>query len=727
MSKQINSRKQGGFSLLEVVIGIFIFVVGLAAMAALQGALTRSMADSKLHTTAVNIGDRLIESQRGFRTLIDATAAHAYNDIVTATGGSVPLNGVTYTTDMVVTDYYYHLDSDSFTTASTGATSSDYKQVEVTVSWNTDLDFRKDEGTVVDADDVGTGSVTLTSVIPAIISSATARVADETSNAGSAPPVSYEPGLRPDIVSLALLDNKFKESLKPLPQVIRTDELVETRFDVITYSAANGVGNETFLRREEFSAISCECTLKNNASGVVLARRPVVWAGDEYAGGNLVGKPYGISANNQQSSVCDSCCADHHDGGTSAEDHQTDPYYNVYGPFKGDAEYSGTVRASNHKHYKDDGTIATNNQKYREACRMVRVDGFFRVAQDFRREDQYIFPEDFLDEQGEINTYSDYATTAVEAYSNDVADGYPSRAILPCIGGPSPCVADPVMQGDSPLAIGADQLPSWTELPFGQSPPSETQQLRSRGIYIDYLSNDLKSVLACIAGGGDAESCQSGDVILDKTGSINVLEMLPFFDVQLTFLNRWNETPVNTPVDTSNEGLEDNNTHSRGVISKDDDGSSTVEAKGHRGNLGFTDTPAIDPVYNNYVTSAELNIQAGTGGPVDPPPTGDPIIAGMLNITVSGNPTINVGPGNNGATCGQTGADWFCEVDPLDVTATVTISGYGGVNKTRYACADGLTITGTPVTDGTGATTTFIVGGVAEGDTYTITIQDSGC
>ncbi len=111
MRKQSNERKQNGFSILEVVIGIFIFIVGMLALAALQGALTRSMADSKLRTTAVNLADRVIESQRGFSQLQTGGGVHAYNDIVSVET-TVTVNGVTYTIDMDVTDYYYQLAGD---------------------------------------------------------------------------------------------------------------------------------------------------------------------------------------------------------------------------------------------------------------------------------------------------------------------------------------------------------------------------------------------------------------------------------------------------------------------------------------------------------------------------------------------------------------------------------------------------------------------------------------
>jgi type II secretory pathway pseudopilin PulG len=147
MRKQKQSRKQHGFSILEVVIGIFIFVVGLLALVALQGALTRSMADSKFRTTAANLADREIERQRGFTRLLTAVTPgvpHAYNDIVTPGTDPTPeVGGVTYTIDMNVTDYYYDLATDTFATNnSAGALSSDYKQVEVVVTWDAGQEFR---------------------------------------------------------------------------------------------------------------------------------------------------------------------------------------------------------------------------------------------------------------------------------------------------------------------------------------------------------------------------------------------------------------------------------------------------------------------------------------------------------------------------------------------------------------------------------------------------------
>jgi Tfp pilus assembly protein PilV len=743
--KPVNVSRQTGLSILEVVIGIFIFVVGLLALSSLQGALTRSMADAKARTTAAHIAEQTIESRRGF-TLIQTDPVNnvfAYNDIVDATSTRLA-NGVTYSVTVDVTDYYYQLATDTYTTVSTGATASDYKQMEVTVSWNAVTNLRGDEGTELTASGLGSGDIKLTSVIPAIANSASARVADDSVVEGLAPPTGYTPGLRPDIISLTLGNNKFKESLTPEPDVIRADELVETRFDVITYSQT-GSGAQ-FLRREEFAAVSCECTLQT-ADSDNPARRPVVWAGDEYAGGHFVAKAYGTSANNQQSLLCETCCRDHHDGGTATEDHATDSFYNVFAPFRGDSEYLSTPRASNHKHYLANLNLAGTNQRYNEACRLVRVDGYFRVAQDFRREDQYVFPEDYLDDNSEIKTYSSQVTNSAALYANATSSGYPLSP--PCIGdNGNGCLADPTQPGASPgmqgaynTPIGIDpttgnamSLPSWTVVQDGGV---TEQQLRSRGVYVDYVSDDLRAFLSdCISNGSLVDGCSRGDVKMDKSPTPNPLEILPFFDVQMTRLDNWTQSLQATlPIDLSNEALENNNTHSRGEIDREHTGLTDVTAKSHRGNLGFTNTLAIDPQFSSQVKSASLKVHSlnsdGSGGGDDG--TLPTVIAGVFTELVIGNPTIRV-YGDGGATCTLEPNGYSCYIAADASNPTLLVDGYEDsrlVNKeNRWACAAGLA--GDSKIGAGDTNTTFLLtdtsGSILSAGThYDIVIQASAC
>jgi hypothetical protein len=120
--------------------------------------------------------------------------------------------------------------------------------------------------------------------------------------------------------------------------------------------------------------------------------------------------------------------------------------------------------------------------------------------------------------------------------------------------------------------------------------------LQSRGIYLDYMSDKLRKMVDCVEAGDTMDqSCQDDpppDYITTP------LEIIPFHDVQLTFLSCWKESPQNKPVDVTNEAIADNNSHSRGKAQKQTgEGQSTVTSEVHKGNLGLTGT---DPVDLNY-------------------------------------------------------------------------------------------------------------------------------
>ena len=727
---------RGGFSLMEVLVGISIFAIGMLALASLQGALTRSTVEAKVRTEAVNIAEQLIERQRGFAEITSVDGSFAFDNIVD-NSSTITRNNVNYTVSQDVTDFYYDLASDSFYSptveqpAPVGAVAPDYKTVSVAVSWDNDRNFVISEGTETTAY-LGGGQIGLSTSISVVSVSAASRISGESDESLYAPDIDYSPGAKPDIISLSLGDNKFKESLLPEPDVIRLDELVETRFDVITYSQT-GAG-AIFLRREEFITVSCDCTLQappgDAESG---GRRPAVWAGDEYVRAQFVDKAYGVSSNNQQSQFCGVCCRDHHDGGSSADDH-ADTAVNLYGPFKTASEYNASgAFAGDHKHYSRAGagalTLATSaGHSYVEACRLARQDGFFRVAQDFRREDLNVFPADFLDEQAEIDVYSDYVTGAAAAYADATYVNY--ELSPPCIGVPLTCVAQPPKQGEYSAALGIGELPSWTLLPLNAEP---TQQLRSRGVYLDYLSYDMREVLAnCDPDVNTAEDsvCKSGDVELDKTGSLNPLELIPFFDVQMTLLTRWNESPVNTPVDTKNEPLADDNAHQRGIISKITDGDSTVMSTGHRGNLGFTDSAPIDPLFNSQTTSSSIFVHAGFD-PAPPDPGTWTEMTGELTETINGVKASDIDvEGQNGVLCDRTPTGFVCKVPEGLTNPRVRVFGYGKIGKDAFACmAPFALLISSQVINGTNAHIIYELAGdpPPDGFGYNVNIQDTVC
>jgi len=725
---------QPGFSLIEVLIAILIFAGSMMALAHFQGSLTRVVSDSNMRTVAANMAEELFEQQRGFGLLEtdpDGLVA-AYADIVNLSG-SKNRGGFTYDVAQTVSDYYYNPATKTFSTVNdTSAVHSAFKHVSIGVAWNNLPEFQISESQTT-AGRLGSNIVQFSGIISSATTQGDSQLLTQ-STGHEKPLVDFTPGVNPDVISLSLGDNKFKESTVPQPDVIRQGELVESRFDVITYSQNDS--GALFVRREQFASVSCDCTLRGppgtSGSG---GRRPTIWAGDEYMEGHYIDKPYGESANVLQSPLCVSCCQDHHDGGSSAED-DADTAVNVYNPFRSDEDYhaSGTF-GGDHKHYERTRTgelilAEIDGDHYVEACRLVRKDGFFKIAQDFRQEDLNVFPEDFLDEAAEITTYSDYVTTAANDYEDATFPDY--ELFPPCIGGPSPCVEAPVFGAAYPSPLVAGEFPSWTTLPLG----IETeQQLRSRGVYIDYLSYDLRTVIDCLRAGGDAETCHTGNVELNRTGSINLLEIIPFFDVQLTWLYRWNETPTTTPVDPTNEALEDANTHSRGLASRSSLGCATVESLGHGGNIGFTDTAATDPNYYSDLTSATISAQSlGLSGEGGCEPGGDPtgpFLTGTLNETVNGLRTTDIGvEGQNGALCDRTPDGYECVVPAGSVNPRLKIFGYDKLGQDRWVCLTGNFLAlESEVTNGIGAHAIFALDGDPQpnGSGFNINIQSTSC
>jgi len=200
---------QRGFSLMEVLIGIAIFSIGMLALGSLQGALTRSTAEAKVRSAAVNIAEHIIEEQRGF-TLVSGlgftfeniatrTTPTIFNGEMTRDPTGDPI-GVTYSVTQDVTDYYYDLASDAFTTCPTCVGISDYKTVVVTVAWNDNREFVIDENTA--AADLGGGSVQVSASISKVSVAAALSVTAEDDGDIIAPPIAYEPGAKPDIVAL---------------------------------------------------------------------------------------------------------------------------------------------------------------------------------------------------------------------------------------------------------------------------------------------------------------------------------------------------------------------------------------------------------------------------------------------------------------------------------------------------------------------------------------------
>lgn len=670
-----------GMTLLEVLVGIIIFAFGILALTQLQGALSRSAGDASTRTIAINIAEEVIERHRGFsRISTDPDGIeYSYEDIAPAQY-AVTRGNFGFSVDISVSEYWFDRTTRQFTTTEPlVAAYSDFKLMTVNVDWGDGPEFIIDESKTT-TDRLGTGAVTLGEIISSVTSAADAKSATGGTGGLYVPSIDYNPGSNPEIISVSLGDSKFKESTTPLPKVVRTDELAETTFDVVTYSQ-NDQG-ATFLRREEFRALSCNCELQVNSVETQGGLRPTVWDGTEYTRGEFVSKPYGASTSNVQSKLCSICCRDHHDGGAGAEDDPGDPGRSHYNPFRAADDYfNNGALAGDHKHYLRNNsgglTLAdSNGSAYMEACRMVRKNGFWQVAQDLRQEGLNIFPENFLDSSAEVDVYSDYITAAINTYESAI-DGIDQYELT------APALTLPADMAP-PFSFPAATEASATTLPTTLG--NTTQQMRSRGIYMDYMSDTLRTIVDCLQLGGSGESCGAPHIT-------TALEIIPFYDVQLTWLSRWNETPVNNPVDVSNQAIADNNTHSRGVAALTaGTGMSILDAKVHPGNLGLTGTDPVDPNYPADLRSQNLYVQAQNSNP--PPGLNEYLISGLITSSINGFNASDVEISFTGAQCNRTNTGFLCLVEIGANNPRLTVNNYYKSNEIRVACSSVLDLHG---------------------------------
>jgi len=680
-------------SLIEVLLAIVIFVVGMLALAQLQTNLTRSSADASMRTVAGDIAEEAMEGMHNYQSISPATGISAYDDIKDKQY-TVARGGVDYSVKVNVQDYYFLNDRTNVsTTPPTGAVDSDFKSVGINVSWSS-AEFQNGNGGLL-SNRLGSGGIAINDIVPALPALGSIKTGEQSTDTNSSPPVAYTPGAPPDYAPIQLDSNTFKESSKPVPEIRRKGDLVETWLDVVTYRKTQT--DTSYLRREEFVSISCECTLHAPSGSGSDGRLPTLWTGAEYAAGAKVGKPYGTSASNQQSQYCDVCCRDHHDtgGGTGS-----------YKPSMSSSEFiSGGAFDGDHPHYSRDKdgnlTLATNDgDTYLEACRLVRKDGFFRVAQDFDLEAQSVFPENYLNDPSEVSAYSSYVSSAV---SDHFENG-----------------TTPLVDNSLPYDGRDAQNPS----PLPTASGADSQQLRSRGIYVDQVTPALQANIDNCFGAGNRADCGAPQ-------AASVLELYPFFDVQLTYLGRWTVTPADQPVAVTNQELDDTKPYSRGVASLagTQSGLSTVHSTIETGNVGLISTLPVSSVPSAKYSEKDIYIEANSDS--NPAPANNnTVVTGTLTNAGGTSDAAVVSVQGLGASCTKpTNSTFECRIDNplLNPTPSITVSNYYKQNTGLIACSGQLQTLAFTQGDSASANSTTFALPVGGASGVTITISRSPC
>lgn len=520
-----------GFSLIEVLIAVVVLSFGILALAALQSNLIKSSTEARAQSVALALAKDKLEQMRSFRSLndyyalADSTAVQSINNTNAGTddfsgslgGVSGNLGGTNFTRSWTVTRYALPIVSGvpsttySIVASDTGALSSasyvpnsEYKVVSVNVGWT---------------DAAGqTRSVKLEDAIAALDPVDSARNQRTVGGRARGPQVIiFDPSSDPGVIPIAVGDGSETAATNPKPVVqARTgDDTIETRFDVLTYSALSG--NKALAQAKvETTVVGCTCT---NATTTEIGYRPTYWNGLRYVPPERA--PAAATARAKsgvtQSRYCDACCRDHHDPAEATG-----------------AKFS--PRRTLHTHYRLQGTdlvVAGAGEDYLEACRLIRVDGIFDVAADLS--DDYM---NLLDTSSN-GTNPAPSSSAVAGYQNFVLNYLDQRFRAPTSGTASQ-YNDRATPSPQTYAIAQDvQTPRPTA---NLNPSNGLRWLHSRGLYIDYLEPEAVDAL------NDAKTNCKGTGTSPPTATELrdcALRALPFTSINLTELADW--TPISGP------------------------------------------------------------------------------------------------------------------------------------------------------------------------------------
>lgn len=478
-------NRQKGFGLLEILITLVVLGVGIVGLVAMSKSGLIMSQDGRRYETAMRLAESKLDEFRNFNSVVTATAPlTAYNQISSASA-AVTMSGDPYSLTWTVTNQYLN-GSNWQNTAPVGYRLSypGRKAITVSVSWT------DSEGHVQ--------TLQLAGNVSPIESLSSAQLDGGLDTTRQGPKVNYTPGVAPDVISVELGDGNKQETSKPLPTVTSKDGQVGklVQFETVTYKPE--VGGSTQQVLQDMASVSCSCSFDNNLSSYLpgqvynSASNQLYWKS-----GAMQSKPTGSldSSINGQPALCTSCCKDHFDGSGSS-------FSNFYAPLN-----TSRVRYNS-------SLNAVTNGKYVDACRFVRLDGYYRPLPDWNLVKVVVTTADFLAKPANQASYQKYIKYVVKTYIDW------QKSTLRWVKGASATLPT-ITDFSTWLATNAE---AGGDTATGITVNTGTAQLIARGIYVDVLD---PVYLANI-----------------DTSSVDYLTKIPFQDINLTMLAEWSMGPL---------------------------------------------------------------------------------------------------------------------------------------------------------------------------------------
>lgn len=564
-SEYHNSRLSLGFTLLEVLIALVILAVGTVAVIQLQSALLDTARKSEQRAIAYSIADAMIEDLRNYQSKADFYQISSSSLVSTSPTLDYGNSGAALTFNFngsVVNAF----DADGVS-VDVASDTAKYKEIELRVNWNE------------------SESITLNTII-GLVDPALRGYANAAGDGagGATPDVDYQVGDQPDVIPIQIGDGTNKESTRPLPEVSSKGGSTEVSFQAIRYTP-DGTGESGVEETlEDYVSVNCTCEYPSDPDQVIgSGLKPAyleyntetqaleVNYSTEFVS-KAVATPYVPSGEQDQSFLCTRCCRDHHDGGSDEERlarwywpertaNNNAYWYDTSGPTLGDHEHFYNANGdTNYVRALPYSSSPGANKLYVENCRFRRVDGIYRLMQDWRLVDLTVLPSAYVETDAGLRAYQNYFVSAAASMLASAAvssDGFGS--VIPS-GVSKPTSRDYNVAG------------------LGVLGTERNRQLQVRATFVDPLpSTAAQSILAIKEAGG---------TWLDK---------VPIVEVNYTLLAEWASSddstasvtakPVKSIEDPDNY-LEYDGNYSRGLITTGNDGSATITATAAITNTG---------------------------------------------------------------------------------------------------------------------------------------------